>query len=97
VAEWLIAYDLPDDHVAKELWMDLRELRKERGLSLEALGYLAGVDQATISRIERGLAEPRRDTVVRLARALRIGAKRMAEIMAESQEFDEYAAKENVS
>jgi transcriptional regulator with XRE-family HTH domain len=74
--------------------MDLRELRKQRGLSLEALGYLAGVDQATISRIERGLAEPRRDTVVRLARALRIGAKRMAEIMAASREYDEYAAAE---
>jgi transcriptional regulator with XRE-family HTH domain len=73
---------------------DLRALRKRRGLSLEALGYLAGVDQATISRIERGLAEPRRDTVVRLARALRIGAKRMAEIMAASREFDEYGDKE---
>ena len=66
--------------------MDLRELRQSRGLSLEALGYLAGVDQATISRIERGLAEPRRETVVRLARGLRIGAKRMAAIMAESRE-----------
>jgi transcriptional regulator with XRE-family HTH domain len=77
--------------------MDLRELRQSRGLSLEALGYMAGIDQATISRIERGLAEPRRDTVVRLARALRIGAKRMAEIMAASREYDEYAAKENAS
>jgi putative transcriptional regulator len=73
---------------------DLRQLRKQRGLSLESLGYLAGVDQATISRIERGLATPRPETVVRVARALRIGAKRMAEIMAASQEFDEYAAKE---
>jgi transcriptional regulator with XRE-family HTH domain len=77
--------------------MDLRELRQSRGLSLEALGYLAGIDQATISRIERGIAEPRRDTVVRLARALRIGAKRMAEIMAASREYDEYATKENAS
>jgi transcriptional regulator with XRE-family HTH domain len=66
--------------------MDLRELRQQRGLSLEALGYLAKVDQATISRIERGLAEPRRDTVVRLARGLGIGAKRMALILAESRE-----------
>jgi transcriptional regulator with XRE-family HTH domain len=69
--------------------LNLRELRQSRGLSLEALGYLAGVDQATISRIERGLADPRRDTVVRLARALRIGAKRMAEIMAASREYEE--------
>lgn len=65
--------------------MDLRELRLSRGLSLEALGYLAGIDQATISRIERGLTEPRRDTVVRLARGLGISAKRMAAIVAEAQ------------
>jgi transcriptional regulator with XRE-family HTH domain len=59
--------------------------RRQRGLSLEALAYLAGVDQATISRIERGLTEPRRDTVVRLARGLGISAKRMAAIVAEAQ------------
>jgi len=65
--------------------MDLRELRRQRGLSLEALGYLAEVDQATISRIERGLAAPRRETVVRLARGLGISVKRMAAIVAEGQ------------
>ena len=50
----------------------LRALRQERGLTLEALAFLADVDIASISRIERGLARPRKDTVVRLAKALGI-------------------------
>ena len=33
----------------------LKELRKRRGLSQQALGELAGVKQATISEFERGL------------------------------------------
>lgn len=61
----------------------LRSLRVERGLSLEAVSVLSGgtVDISTVSRIERGLVEPRPETVVRLARALGISAKRMDAIV----------------
>jgi transcriptional regulator with XRE-family HTH domain len=59
----------------------LRELRKERGLSLEAVSVLAGLDIATLSRIERGIQQPRPDTVVRLARGLGIAARRMQAIL----------------
>ena len=64
--------------------MGLRELRTQRGLTLEAVSVLAGedVDIATISRIERGLVTPKPETVVKLARALGISAKRMAGIVA---------------
>jgi transcriptional regulator with XRE-family HTH domain len=62
--------------------MGLRELRKQRGLTLEAVGYLADVDPATMSRIERGLVEPRRETVVRLARALGVSVNRMRSLLA---------------
>ena len=34
--------------------MNLRELRKGRGLTQGQLGALAGMDQATVSRIENG-------------------------------------------
>lgn len=61
----------------------LRELRKERGLSLEAVSVLAGVDIATLSRIERGIQSPRPDTVVRLAKGLGIAARRMRSILEE--------------
>jgi len=59
----------------------LRELRRERGLTLEAVSVLADVDVATVSRIERGLCEARPATVVKLAKGLGIGARRMAEIL----------------
>ena len=61
--------------------MGLREIRRERGLSLEAVGYLAGVDQSTVSRIERGLVAPQPQTVVRLATALGISVKRLAQML----------------
>lgn len=55
----------------------LRELRKQRGLTLEAVGFLAGVDPSTISRIENGLVEPRPETLVALARGLGVSVKRL--------------------
>lgn len=64
--------------------MDLRELRQERGLTLEGVSVLAGIDPATVSRIERGLTEARPDTTVKLARGLGIAARRMAAILAAS-------------
>lgn len=59
----------------------LRTLRKSKGLSLEAVAFLADVDPATVSRVERGLSEPRRGTVVALARALGMSARRMAALI----------------
>jgi transcriptional regulator with XRE-family HTH domain len=64
--------------------MTLRQLRKERGLTLEAVAVLGDVDPATISRVERGLVQPQPETIVHLARALGISAKRMAAIVAET-------------
>ena len=66
--------------------MGLREFRKERGLSLEAVSVLAGIDIATLSRVERGLQHPRPDTVVRLARGLGVAARRMQTILEDSSE-----------
>lgn len=50
--------------------MGLREVRKKERLSLEALAYLSGVDMGNLSRIERGLIQPRPTTVVKIARGL---------------------------
>lgn len=57
---------------------ELRKIRHERGLSLQAVGYLAGVDAATVSRLERGEVAPRPETVVAIARALGVSVKRIA-------------------
>ena len=55
----------------------LRELLRERGLTLEAVAVLGGVDTATVSRIINGHNRARPTTIVHLARALGISARRM--------------------
>lgn len=59
----------------------LKALRAERGLTVEALAIMAGIDPATVSRVERGLMRPRPETIVKLARGLGIGAVRMERIL----------------
>ena len=58
----------------------LRELLASRGLNMISAGVLAGVDTATISRICSGQARATPQTVVRLARALGVNARRMARL-----------------
>ena len=55
----------------------LRELLQVRGLTLEAAAVLAGTDASTISRVMNGRQRPRPVTIVRLARALGVSAKRL--------------------
>ena len=57
--------------------MTLKQLLADRNLRLDAAGILAGVNKATISRIANGKTRARPETVVRLARALGISARRM--------------------
>jgi transcriptional regulator with XRE-family HTH domain len=66
----------------------LRELRHLRGLSLDAVEVLAEeeIDAATISRTERGLTEPTPKTIVALAKAYGISAKRMRRIVTHTAE-----------
>ena len=56
---------------------ELRRIRAQRGLTLEAVGYLAGVDAATISRIENDVVKPHPETVVAIARALGVSIERI--------------------
>ena len=55
----------------------LRELLQVRGLTMDAVAVLAGVETSTISRVVNGHQRPRPATVVRLARALGISARRL--------------------
>jgi plasmid maintenance system antidote protein VapI len=58
----------------------LRDLLDVRGLTMDACGVLGGVDTATISRICSGQARATPPTIVRLAQALGINARRMARL-----------------
>jgi plasmid maintenance system antidote protein VapI len=55
----------------------LGELLRDRGLTYEAVAVLAQVETSTISRIVRGQSKAKPQTIVTLARALGISAKRL--------------------
>lgn len=58
----------------------LADLLAERRLSLDALAILGEIDPTTAYRIRSGQARPRPTTIIRLADALGIGARRMQQI-----------------
>jgi transcriptional regulator with XRE-family HTH domain len=59
---------LPDP--AASLGARVRELRRDRGMTLKALGREAGLSHPFLSQVERGLARPSVTSVERIARAL---------------------------
>ncbi len=50
----------------------VRELRRDRGLTLKALGREAGLSHPFLSQLERGLARPSVGSVERIAQALEV-------------------------
>ena len=67
------------DVTTQEGEMELRELRKRRGLTIEQVAMLAGVDKSTISRAERGLQRLKPESVVKISRALKVRPRRVIE------------------
>ncbi len=61
---------LPIEHTAKTVGTKLRALRKDQKVTLVELAKAAGVDMATISRIETGLMTGTLECHIRLATAL---------------------------
>ena len=55
----------------------LRDLLTERGIRMDAAALMAGVSTSTISRICSGTEKAKPETVVSLAKALRVSARRM--------------------
>lgn len=48
----------------------LTEARENAGLTQEQLGELAGMDRSTVGALERALASPKLETVMKLAGAM---------------------------
>ena len=55
----------------------VRALRLSKARTLAHVALVAEVDAATVSRVERGLVEPQRETVARIAKGLRVSPKRL--------------------
>jgi transcriptional regulator with XRE-family HTH domain len=62
----------PERHIRKFIGQRLRALRKERGLTQERLGELAGLSGKFIGEVERGQKSISIDSLHGLALALRI-------------------------
>jgi transcriptional regulator with XRE-family HTH domain len=60
----------PEDNNA--CMKNLREIRKARGLSQAQLAEMAGCNQATIAKIERGDANPTLSMIEDIAKALKV-------------------------
>jgi transcriptional regulator with XRE-family HTH domain len=58
------------DNLGRSLGAHVRELRRERGMTLKALGRAAGLSHPFLSQLERGLARPSMASLERIARAL---------------------------
>jgi transcriptional regulator with XRE-family HTH domain len=61
----------------------LRELRRERGLSQEALALEADLQRNYISLIERGINQPTITTLFKLAEALQMKPREMVGLVEE--------------
>ena len=55
----------------------LQQLRRERGLSQEELGFQSGYHRTYISLLERGLKSPSLRTIFQLAEALEVDPSQM--------------------
>ena len=53
----------------KKLGNRIKKLRKEQKLTISALCYKNGLEPSTISRIEKGLVEPKYLTLLNIAKA----------------------------
>ena len=74
---------------APQLGEAIRELRTRRQLSIEDLAGIAEIHPSTLSKIERGLSNPRWENVSALASALAIKSSalvRLAETMARARQ-----------
>lgn len=81
-----------DSRAKSALPRTVQELRRKRGLTLEDLSVLSGLDVGTISRVERGIVTPRPRTILRLARALKVSPKRIQQLVAVDRGTDPEAA-----
>lgn len=62
------------DHLLGGFGLNLRKARRAADMTQETLADVCGLERAYVSRLERGKAEPRIGTVVRLAQGLGVTA-----------------------
>ena len=61
-----------DKVLLQKLGNHIKKLRKERKLTISALCYKNGLEPSTVSRIEKGLVEPKYLTLLNIANAFKL-------------------------
>ena len=70
----------PEDRpIEKFFGQVLHQLRKERGLSQEELGFESGYHRTYISQLERGKKSPSLQAIFQLAKALKVEPSEIVE------------------
>lgn len=67
--------DMNNNEFNKIIGNRISFLRKQKGLSLEALAYQSGISKGGLSEIERGMKEPRASTIFLICNTLFISLK----------------------
>lgn len=58
--------------IHKTVAKNIARIRKEKGITQEALAYQAGLNRAYIGYIERGERKPTLDTIEKIAKSLKV-------------------------
>jgi len=61
--------------VSRKIGLKIRKVREEREITQEQLALNAGLNRAYIGYIERGERNPSTDTLVKIAKALKVSPK----------------------
>jgi transcriptional regulator with XRE-family HTH domain len=77
-----------DDDIQEHLCRRVRELRRERKWSLEALSAACGVSRSMLSQVERGQANPTLAVTARIARAFGMTVGELVETPEASAKVD---------
>lgn len=60
------------EHLRSNLSVNIKALRASKGIPQERLGYESGVDRTMVSKIERKIANPTLEILVKLASCLEV-------------------------
>ena len=63
--------------IRRQVGLNVRQIRKERGWSQEDLAFESGLDRTYISGVERGIRNPTVLVLHEMAQALRVPAARL--------------------
>jgi transcriptional regulator with XRE-family HTH domain len=63
-----------------QLGQRIKELREQKGLTLEKLAYENDIAKSTLSRIERGLVDVKYTTLLKIAEGLGIKTKELLDL-----------------